>query len=287
MKNLSIIIPVYNEEKMIGQTIEGLKKELSKLNLEYEIIAVNDGSTDKTKKILDEILGIQTIHHPYNKGYGASIKAGAAQAQSEWILTFDSDGQHRPEDIQKLFKASSGFDMVIGAREGYQGPIIRRPGKRVLRWVAEYLVKKKIPDLNSGLRLIKKEYFVKYFHLLPSGFSWTTTTTLAFLKDGLNVNYAPIKINKRQGGKSLVRPADALRMFLLILRIILLFSPLRIFLPISFLLFLGTLASLAYDVFLRPLNITEPTILLFISSLLTFFFGLLADQVAAIRREIK
>lgn len=285
--NISIIIPVYNEEKIIAETIKDLKKELKDLNLNYEIIVVNDASTDKTKNIIEKIDDIKAINHPYNKGYGAAVKTGARQAKSKWILTFDSDGQHKAEYIKTLIKSSNGFDMIIGSRQGYQGPFIRQPGKKLLTKVAEYLVNKKIPDINSGLRLIKKEYFLNFSHLLPSGFSWTTTISLAFLKEGLNVNYVPITIRKRVGGKSLVKSKDALRMLLLIIRIILLFSPLKIFLPVSSILFLGAIASGIYDIFFRPLNITDMTVLLLVSSLLIFFFGLLADQIAAIRREIK
>ncbi len=285
IKNFSIIVPCYNEEKNIGQTITDLKNYIQQKNLNAEIIAVNDGSTDQTKEIIENIAGIKTFHHPCNKGYGAAVKTGVSVAQSDWILTFDSDGQHRVEDIEKLLEAKEGFDMIVGARQGYQGPIVRQPGKKILQWVAEYLVEKKIPDLNSGLRLIKKEYFLHYLHLLPDAFSWTTTITLAFLRDNLNVNYIPIEINKRQGGKSLVKSTDALRLFMLILRIIMLFSPLRIFLPLSGILFLSSLSSGFFNLIQR--NITDTTLLLFISSILIFFFGLLADQIAAVRREIK
>ena len=200
------------------------------------------------------------------------------------ILVFDADGQHRVEDIKKLIEAGKNYDMVIGARQGYQGPLIRQPGKKLLKLTAEYLVDKKILDLNSGLRLIKKEHFNKYSHLLPNAFSWTTTITLAFLKEGLSINYVPIEINKRQGGKSTVKPSDGFRVFMLILRIIMLFSPLRIFLPVSLVLLAVGSIGLIIDIIL--LNISEGTIFVLIASMLIFFFGLIADQIASIRREI-
>ncbi|MFA6410771.1 MAG: glycosyltransferase family 2 protein [Candidatus Buchananbacteria bacterium] len=282
----SVIIPAYNEQDTIVAVISNLKNYLDQtFPNQQEIIIVNDGSTDKTGEIIKTIAGIRAISHPYNKGYGASVKTAVSQVQSDWILVFDADGQHRPEDIKKLVDGSNGFDMVVGARQGYKGPAIRQPAKKVLHWVAEYLVQRKIPDLNSGLRMVKTAYFKKYAHLLPQAFSWTTTITLAFFKDGLNVNYVPIEIKKRQGGKSLVKISDAGKTLMLILRIIMLFSPLRIFLPVSGALFGLTVIVGAID--LVDLNVTDITIVLSISTILIFFFGLLADQIAAIRREIK
>ncbi|MBU1164123.1 glycosyltransferase family 2 protein [Patescibacteria group bacterium] len=284
-KTYSIIIPAYNEADTIAKTLNGLKVYIENNNLDCNIVVVNDGSTDDTQNILKQIPGILFINHPYNKGYGASVKTGVAAVNSEWIITFDSDGQHKLEDIKRLIDAKQDFDMVVGARKGYQGPAIRQPGKKVLHKVAEFLVEKKIDDLNSGLRLLRKEHFQKYARILPNAFSWTSTITLAFFKDNLNVKYIPIEINKRQGGKSMVKTSDAVKTLMLILRIIMLFSPLRIFLPASVILFTLGCASTVYDLWM--FNISDTTILLFISSILIFFFGLLADQIAAIRRELK
>ncbi|MFA5022268.1 MAG: glycosyltransferase family 2 protein [Patescibacteria group bacterium] len=288
MENIkfSVIIPAYNEQDTITAVLVELKSYLhSNFSGRYEIIVINDGSTDKTSDILKAIDGLKIIEHPYNKGYGASVKAAVKQSTMDWILVFDADGQHKCEDIKKLIDAADGFDMVVGARQGYKGPIVRQPGKKILHWVAEYLVQKKIADLNSGLRLIKTKYFLKYAHLLPEAFSWTTTITLAFFKESLNVKYVPIEINKRQGGKSTVKISDAGRTLMLILRIIMLFSPLRIFLPISLILLIPAVIFGIID--LINFNITDITIVLMISTVLIFFFGLLADQIAAIRREIK
>lgn len=287
-KNISIIIPAYNEEKMIKEIVEGLKKELNKLNLDYEIIVVNDSSTDKTKEILGKIKDIKLLNHPYNKGYGASLKTGIEKAKFDLLLFFDADGQHPTKEISNLLKDINNFDMISGARtkKGYKGPYLRKPGKKILHMIANYLTNKKIPDLNCGFRVIKKQELLRFLHIMPNGFSFSTTTTLAFIKEGLNVKFVPIELNKRTG-KSTVHPKDALRMLLLIIRIIMLFSPLKVFLPVSLVIFAGALISGLYDIFLRPLNITDATILLFISSLLIFFFGLLADQLAAIRREIR
>ena len=180
--------------------------------------------------------------------------------------------------------------MIIGARKGYKGPFMRQPGKKLLTWTANYLVQKKIPDLNSGLRLIKKDLFSKFSHIYPNGFSLTTTITLAFFKEGLNVKYVPIKINKRKG-RSHVTISDGFKTIMLIIRTIILFSPLRVFLPVSGSIFTLGLLSLSFDIFLfskqgKP-NIGDTTMLLFVFSLFFFFFGLIADQVSAIRRELK
>ncbi len=289
-KQLSVIIPAYNEERAIAQTIEDLKQELNKLDLNYEIIVVNDSSTDKTKEILEKIEGIKLINHPFNRGYGASLKTGIEKAQFDNLLFFDADGQHKAEYISEMIKYVDDFDMITGARQGYKGPLIRQPGKRLLLWLANYLSQQKIPDLNCGLRIVKKEPILKFIHLLCDGLSFSTTTTLLFTTEGLSIKYVPITINKRREGKSKVRPRHALDAFIIILRTILLSSPLRIFLPITGLLIILGITSFVIDIiqsYRVSLNISDATIFLLISSLLIFFFGLLADQIAAIRKEIK
>ena len=286
-KSLSIIIPAYNEEEAIAKTINGLKKELGNLNLDYEIIVVNDGSTDKTKEILEKIPEIKLINHPFNKGYGTALKTGIEKTKFDSLLFFDADGQHKTEYISEFLKYADNYNMVAGARTGYKGPLIRQPGKKLLQWLANYLSQQKIPDLNCGFRIVKKEPILRFTHLLCDGLSFSTTTTLLFLTEGLSVKYVPITINKRRGGKSTVKPKHALDTLIVILRTILLSSPLRVFLPISFLLFLGALGSGIYDFFFRPFNLTDITIILFLSCILIFFFGLLADQLTAIRKELK
>ena len=284
---ISVIVPIYNEEQIIAQVINGLKNELRKLDLEYEIIAVNDGSSDKTLEILENIKEINLISHPYNKGYGASLKAGARYAKFDWLLFFDADGQHNPEYIKELIKHTNQYDIIIGARQGYKGPILRQPGKKLIHWVANYLAGHKIPDLNCGLRLLKKEHFLKLLHILPDGFSLSTTTTLAFLKEGLNVKYVPITVNKRVGRSSL-KMIDGFETLMLIIRLIMLFSPLKIFLPVSIVGFVISIGWAIYDLINSNFQvISKSSGFLFVASLLVFLFGLLADQVAAIRRELK
>lgn len=287
---VSIIIPVFNEEQAIKNVISVLSNYLKELDLIHEIIVINDGSTDKTLDILTELknqFDIKIITHPYNKGYGASLKTGARQAAYEWLLFYDGDGQHKIEYLNEFLKYTDQYDMIVGLREGYQGPFLRQPGKKILHWVANYLVGNKIPDINCGFRLVKKDLYLKFIHILPNTFSASTTITLIFYKEGLNVKYLPITINKRVGS-SLVKPRDAAITFFLILRVIMLFNPLKVFMPISFIFFcLGGLIFLAQIIYLGDIFVSKSVSLLILSSIFLFSFGLLADQIASIRREIK
>ncbi|MDD5071715.1 MAG: glycosyltransferase family 2 protein, partial [Patescibacteria group bacterium] len=228
----SIIIPIFNEAKVIKRVIFDLLADFkdNKIVCPYEILAIDDGSTDGTRDVLNSIKSgeLKIFYNPYNKGYGSALKLGAERASGRYLIFYDGDGQHNPEDVKRLIEARDGYDMVVGERQGYQGPWIRQPGKKILRWLASYLVDFKIPDLNSGLRIVDKEKFNKYVHLYPNGFSLSSTATMAFFKTGYNVKYIPIKVNKRVG-KSMVSPRDALKTFILITRIITLFAPMRFF----------------------------------------------------------
>ncbi|HOY55874.1 MAG TPA: glycosyltransferase family 2 protein [bacterium] len=285
LTTLSIIIPVFNEEKAITATLRALLGYLSTKSWKVDVMVINDGSTDGTLEKLQEFgEKIKIISHPYNKGYGAAIKTGVRASMSEWILTFDGDGQHRFSSLDDLIAEIPNYDLIIGARtNGYKGPWLRQPGKKILHWLAEYLVQAKIPDLNSGLRLARKDLMQKYLHLFPNGYSLSSTSTMAFLKDGQNVKFVPIEINPRQNGKSAVSLKDGFKTIMLMVRLVMLFSPLRVFVPVSFLLLCLFLVSFVYDVIL--LNLTDTTVLLLVTGLLIFFFGLLADQIAALRRE--
>lgn len=286
MIKFSVIIPVYNEEEAISQVIAELKNYLQTKKYQAEIIVIDDNSQDRTYSLLQKTKDIKLIRHPYNKGYGASLKTGAKEAQFDWLLFCDGDSQHQPQYIENLIKNANGFDMVVGARIGYKGPLLRQPGKILLTWTANYLTQKRIPDLNSGFRLIQKEKFFKYVHLLPDGFSLSSTITVAFLKDRLNIKYIPIRIRKRQGQSNL-RLFDGFNAIMTALRITLLFSPLRVFLPVCVLSFiLGMGITVINSYYLKELNVSDSAVIFFISSLLFFFFGLLADQISAIRREL-
>ena len=286
MQNLTVVIPAYNEE-------HGLTKVLPELieNLEngWEVIVVDDGSTDKTAEIVKGYKKIQLIKHPYNKGYGAALKTGIRAAKNETILLMDSDGQHSIKDFHRIIKkfGEDDYDLVIGARstEAYQVKT-RVPGKFLLTKTAEYLMGTKIKDLNSGLRIFKKSKVVPFFNILPNSFSFSTTSTLAFLKEAFNVVYIDIETEKREGRKSSVKFArDGSRTLLLITRVVMLFNPLKIFFPVSVLIFgFGVLWGL-YGVVIFQ-RIPNSSVILMIFGMFLFFFGMLADQTASIRRQI-
>ena len=281
----TIVIPAYNEEQCIRSVAEREKEYLGQHHRDADIIIVDDGSTDRTAEVARGIPGVSVISHPMNKGYGAAIKTGMRAAKTEWCITYDADNQHQPESLLPLLeKISEQTDLVIGVRKGYKGPIIRQPGKRLIGLIANYLTETKIPDFNSGLRAFRRTVFLQYEHLFPNGFSLSTTSTICFLKQGHSVAYCPIAIKQRTG-KSAVRPRDALKTLMLVIRLTMLFSPLRVFLPASVLCGLLGLALLVQGLYIDR-NISDSTVVLILFATILFFFGLLSDQIAAIRREI-
>ncbi|MCK4344968.1 MAG: glycosyltransferase family 2 protein [Bacteroidales bacterium] len=286
---VTIIIPAYNEEEGIKRTIERLQA-YSKNNLsEWIIIVVNDGSTDDTQSIVEEIKGVNLINHPYNKGYGASLKTGIKEAKTDLIAFYDADGQHNPEDLEELLKNFENNDMLIGKRgkDSHQ-EWIRKPGKWILSKVANFLTSRKIPDLNSGLRVVKRSIILQLLHLFPDGFSFSTTSTIAFLNLGYNVGYYPIKVNKRVGKSSVKQLKHGSNTLLLILRLIVLFNPLRVFIPASFLLvFIGIIYEIIYGIILmQGIKLLPGSILIILSGILIFFFGLVVDQISEMRKHI-
>jgi glycosyltransferase involved in cell wall biosynthesis len=280
--DVSIIIPAHNEEEGIVDVINGTKQ----LNKGYEILVIDDGSTDNTYKLATET-GVKVIRHPYNKGYGAALKTGIRNAAADIVLFMDADGQHKPSDIQKLTQFIGEYDMVVGARtKKSKISLLRRPGKKILSITANYLAGMKIPDLNSGFRALRKDVAREFMHILPNSFSFSTTITLAFINSGYNVKYVPIEAPERVG-KSKIKPfRDGFRFIMLIFRTIVLFDPLKVFLPMSIVLFLLGVPYLMYELVLH-LDVPPSSILLIISSILIFFFGLLADQISSLRRELK
>ena len=280
-KNCSIVIPAFNEEKAIKRVIEGVQK----LGTTYEVIVVDDGSSDKTYDLAGS-LGVRTIRHPFNKGYGAALKTGIRHASSDIVILMDADDQHDPSEISKLLEHIGDADMVVGERSaGSKQSFFRRPGKKLLGWFANYLAGTKIPDLNSGCRAIKREFALRFMHILPNSFSFTTTITLAMFKEGYNIKYVPIQAKARIGKSSVNWFTDGIRTILLILRATMLFSPLKIFLPINILFAIATLSYISFDLF-SSRNISDTSVVLILFTVLIFFFGLLADQLAHIRRQI-
>ncbi len=287
MIKFSIIIPCFNEEGTIKQTIEGLKGYLSTNSLDAEIIVVNDASVDSSLDILKKIDGIKIISHSNNRGYGASLKNGTRNATNDWVMFFDADGQHKPEYILDALNElkNKKCDMVIGKRVDHKNTVKRGLGKKVLTMIAQYLVEHKIPDINSGFRIMKKNDLLKYENILPNSFSLSTTSTMAFLKDGLSISYIPITINKRNiSSESSVKTKHGFQTLMLILRVIMLFNPLKIFLPASFfLLAIGVGFSLLGVLYYGRFPVSGSMVIL--AGILTFFNGLLSDQISNIRRN--
>jgi glycosyltransferase involved in cell wall biosynthesis len=282
-EGVSIIVPAFNEEEGLSRVLAGLEEWQRR---GAEVIVVDDGSTDRTGELARNA-GVRLVRHRVNKGYGAALKSGIRAASGEIIVTLDSDGQHDPNDIQRLLDELPGSDMVVGMRaKGSNAPSLRKPGKWILVVVANYLAQTKIPDLNSGFRAIRVSTLKRFLHILPNGFSFSTTLTLALFKEGYNVAYVPITAAPRTG-RSTVNPLrDGFNTILLIIRTIALFDPLQVFLPASAVLgLIGIVYWILDSFYVRRPNIPSGAVVLLVSAVVVFMFGILADQVSAIRRE--
>ena len=246
MVDLSIIIPVYNEEVSIEETIEKTKKTIKNIDMKTEIIIVNDCSKDRSHEILKNIEDIIYLRHPKNKGYGASLKTGIKNAKGDLIAITDADGTYPIEELSNLIKYTKKYDMVIGARtkKGVQIPLIRRPAKWFIRKLAEYLTNNKIPDLNSGLRIFKKEMALRFWNLFPNGFSFTSTITIASMINDYSVIFIPINYYKRKGKSSIHPIKDFLGFINLIFRIVIYFKPLKFFITPGLLLLISGIIKL-------------------------------------------
>ncbi|MBE9125819.1 MULTISPECIES: glycosyltransferase family 2 protein [unclassified Coleofasciculus] len=275
----SLVLPVYNEEKGIEPTLEHLQENLKLISSEYEIIAVNDGSTDNTGEILRSRSDIRVIEHRRNRGYGAALKTGIRQANYPLIVITDADGTYPNEMIPYLASLTSNADMVVGARIGanVRYSNLRKIPKWFLIRFAEWITRSRIPDLNSGLRVFHKNVVERFLNILPDTFSFTTTITVAMLTNGYVVHYEPIDFHHRQG-KSKIKPIrDTLRFIQLILRTGVYFAPLRVFMPIAGLFFASFLFTFIQDIFVRE-NLTERTLILLIAATQIGMFALLADM---------
>lgn len=279
--SFSIVIPVYNEKKGIAPTLAHLQDNLRLSNCEYEIIAVDDGSIDGTREILRSLnLDIRVIEHRRNRGYGAALKTGIRHAKYPLIVITDADGTYPNEKIPQLVTLSHQADMVVGARIGanVQYSSLRKIPKWFLVRFAEWITNSRIPDLNSGLRVFPKNVAERFLNILPDTFSFTTTITVAMLTNGYVVHYEPIDYYHRKG-KSKIKPIrDTLRFVQLILRTGLYFAPLKVFLPIAGVFFVGFLVTFFQDIFIRE-DLTERTLILLIATTQMAMFALLADMI--------
>ncbi len=277
---ITVIIPVHNEEKCIEDVVGKLKQTMTNSNLNFEIVIVDDGSTDRSGKIIQNLDGIIFFKHSKNIGYGAALKTGLKKAKGNIIVITDADGTYPIEKIPELVRSMDDYDMVVGARASTSKNIslARKPMKWILGKLANYLSETDIPDLNSGLRAFKKDVAMRFFQLYPSGFSFTTTITLAMHCNGYDVKYIPIEYGKRKG-KSKIHPIkDTINFVQLIGRTVMYFNPLKIFIPMSLVMFLFFLSLLSYDIFVLE-NITEKSLISFFAFIQTAIIGLLADLV--------
>lgn len=276
----SIVIPAFNEAQAIGAVVAQLAGAARWL----EIIVVDDGSRDGTGEAAARA-GARVIRHPYNKGNGASVKSGVRAARGEFLLILDADGQHQPTDATRLVAQLGEFDLVVGARHhATQASLARRLGNSALNRLASYLTERRIPDLTSGFRAARLECLREFLHLLPNRFSTPTTTTLAFIKAGYSVAFVPVEAKAREGASKIRFLRDGARFMLITLKIVTIFSPLRVFLPISLASFLLGAGYAAWTIATQS-HVTNSSVLLIMLAVIVFLVGLVSEQIAALRFE--
>ncbi len=277
---VSVLIPAFNE----GDAIASVVTALAAAAPWHEILVVDDGSADETAAQARGA-GATVIRHPYNKGNGAAVKTGIRAASGEFVLIIDGDGQHKPEDAVRLVSRLGEYDLVIGARSTEtQATHARRFGNSALNWLASYLTDRDIPDLTSGFRGARREHLREFIHLLPNGFSTPTTTTLAFIKAGYNVTFEPVHARQRVGHSKIRLARDGTKFLMIILRIVTIFSPLRIFLPVSVASFAVGTAYAIWTIATQH-HIANSSVLLIIFAVIVFLVGLISEQISALRFE--
>ncbi len=275
----SIIIPAFNEEDHLAK----LTQQLRAAGPEAELVVVDDGSSDATGKMLVQESCLKTIWHPYNIGNGAAIKSGIRAASGDILIFMDGDGQHDPEDIPELLAHMDRYDMVVGARSnGQQASQARGWMNRIYNRLASYVTGFKVEDLTSGFRAVRAETAREMLPLLPNSYSWPTTMTLVLLRSGLRLKYVPVHVQPRRHGRSRIRPVrDGIRFFMIILKICTLYSPLRVFLPVSGTMFVLGLINYAYT-YLTEGRFTNMSALMFTTAVIIFMMGLISEQVSQI-----
>jgi glycosyltransferase involved in cell wall biosynthesis len=279
-RTTSIIVPAFNEAASIGAVVASLKASAPWA----QVLVVDDGSTDATSEQA-RAAGAEVVRHAYNKGNGAAVKTGIRHTSGEFVLIIDADGQHAPADARRLLAQLGDYDLVVGARSPRtQSSLARRAGNAVLNALASYLTQQRIPDLTSGFRAARRECLLEFMHLIPNGFSTPTTTTLAFMKAGYSVRFEPIEAAQREGSSKIRLGSDGFGFFLILLKVITIFSPLRIFVPISAGAFLlGT----GYGIWtiITQSHVTNSSVLLILLSVVIFLVGLISEQISSLRFE--
>lgn len=277
---VTVILPAYNEEECVEEVIEDVRSTMEKTGHEYEIILVDDASTDRTGELARE-KGVKVIRHAVNRGSGASRKTGILNSQGDIIVMLDVDGTYPAHRIPDLLEHFPEYDQVIGAREAEKGTMkwLRFPAKALIRRLACFLSRTYIPDLNTGLRAFKKDVIMKYLYLVPNGFSCVTTMTLSFLCGGENVKYVPIEYYPRSGGKSKFHPIKDTQAYILtVFRMIMYFDPLRVIMPIFLLTFFLGFLKIGWDYYFKGFLVTS-TVIVLLGAVLIAILGMLADLI--------
>jgi glycosyltransferase involved in cell wall biosynthesis len=280
---VSIIIPAYSEGKGIRAVVEGVRRVMDATSQTYEIIVVNDGSDDKTAEEA-QTTGARVISHPYKIGNGAAVKTGIRNALGEILVMLDGDGQHSPYDIPRLLEKMDIYDMAVGARTGdSEASFHRKVANRIYNCFATYMCKRRIEDLTSGFRAIKTDIARQFVSLLPNEFSYPTTITMALIRSGYSLAYVPIKTHRRVGQSKIKPLRDGSRFFLIIIKIATLFSPMRVFLPVSAIMFLVGLGYGLFKILFLGGRYGPTSAMLMTMSVVVFMVGLVSEQVAQLR----
>lgn len=283
MELVSVVIPVYNEEEAIGDDLDLIKRTMDASGLEYEVIVVNDGSTDRSVEIISSRPWVKLVHHERNRGNGAARTTGMKAASGDVIIMTDGDGTYPNQDMPKLLEYMKQYDMVIGARIKEMGTMkwLRTPAKWFIRWLASYLTETEIPDLNSGLRAFRKDLAFNYLHILPNTHSWVSTITIAFLSDGHSVKFVPIDYYRRKGKSKFHPLKDTYNYLTLVVRSVMYFNPLKVFLPMTLALMATGVLKLIRDIlYYRSFYVPGVTLVLILTAIQVAAMGLLADLIA-------
>ncbi len=279
--DVSVVLAVYNERGHLTEEIERIRRSLDASEYAYEIIVVDDGSTDGSAEEVHQVPGIRVIRFHRNRGTGSARKAGTRAARGRVVVWSDADMTYPNEEIPRLMKELEGYDQVVGARTSEQGTAkaLRVPAKWFIRKLASYLIKHPIPDLNSGLRAFRRDVALQFLHILPEGFSCVSTMTLAFLANGYSIKYVPIEYRPRSGRSKFHWWADTKRYVIQVVRMILSWNPLRVFLPLGITLGLTGLGKFVYDFSFRRFHVATGTLLILFAAFQVISIGLLADLV--------
>jgi len=282
---ISLLIPACNEAEIIADVVSGVRTALEKLNRPYEILVIDDGSTDETA-LRAQNAGARVISHPYNIGNGAAVKTGIRQAKGDILVMMDGDGQHNPEYIAPMLEKIGRYDMVVGARTGdSESHFHRDVANSLYNLFASYICKRKIQDLTSGFRAVKAEIARQFVSMLPNSFSYPTTITMGVIHEGYSLTYMPIKTNRRVGKSKIRLIADGSRFLLIILKIATLLSPMRVFLPVGLAIFLTGVGYGLFRFFVLGSSYGQTSAMLITMSVVVFMVGLVSEQVAQLRYD--